>query len=184
MTSSCVPEVPIQKDAEKMITATKKALIMKATHAQDTVHSIVPKKNSDAPSQTIQSQAAPFLHCAFQKRKTITAMIAIINNAHSFATLQPNNNALDTKITLDAKPQIPAYQPVLKPVLSNVAKTKLNAKAKLIATAIALILMFARQKPRMSMVTLAPMILPLMDAQSIAVMIPSCAHPQKMLLVA
>jgi len=36
----------------------------------------------------------------------------------------------------------------------------------------------------MSMVMLAQMILPPMDAQSIVVEIPSCAHPKKMLLVA
>ena len=184
MMSSCALEAPIQKDAEKMITATKKALIMKATHAQDTAHSIVPKKNSDAPSQTIQSQVALFLHYAFQRKKTIMAMIVNTNNAHSFATLQPNSNALDTKITLAAKPQIHASPPVLKPVPSNVPKTKSNAKDQLTVTPIALIPMFARQRPRMSMVTLAPMILLLMDAQSIAVMVLSYAHLQKMLLAA
>jgi len=180
MMSFCVLVELILKDAEKMITATLKALITKVTLVQDTAHLTAKKKNSDAPSQTIQSQDAQFLHCAFQNQKTVLVNIVIINNAHFFAK-NPNNCALDSKTILDVILLINAYQPVLKPVPSNAVMMKSNAKVKLTVILTVLTKISVNLKQRTSMVMLAQMILLLMDAQSTAVEILSCAHPKKML---
>ena len=180
MTSSCVPEELIQKDAMKMITATLKAPIMKVTHAQDTVHLTAKRKNSDVPSQTIQSQDVQSLHCAFQNQKTVLVNTVIINNAHFFAK-NPNNCALDLKTILDVILLTNAYQPVSKPAPSNAAMMKSNAKVKLIVILTVLTKISANLKQRMLMVMPAQMILLLMDAPSTAVEILSCAHLKKML---
>ena len=133
MTSSCVQVELIQKDAEKMITATKKELTMKVIHAQDTAHLIALMKNSDAPSQTIQSPVALFLLYAFQKKRTTTVKIVTINNAHFFAILKANNCVLDLKTIWDARLQINASLTALKHVQFNALMMKSNAKVNLTA---------------------------------------------------
>ena len=133
MTSSCVQVELIQKDAEKMITVIKKELTMKVIPAQDTAHSTALMKNSDAPSQTIQSLVAQFLLYAFQKKKTTTVKIAIISNVHFFVMLKTNNCVLDLKIILDVRLQTNAFLTVSKPVQFNAPKMKSNAKVNLTA---------------------------------------------------
>ena len=133
MTSSCVQVELIQKDAEKMITVTKKELTMKVIPAQDTAHSIALMKNSDAPSQTIQSLVAQFLLYVFQKKKTTTVKIATINNAHFFAILKPNNCVLDLKTIWDARLQINASLTASKHVQFNALMMKSNVKVNLTA---------------------------------------------------
>ena len=181
MTSSYVPEELIQKDAVKMITATQRALITKVTHAQDIVHLIARKKKSDAPSQMIQLLDAPCLHCAFQNRKIITQIIAIINNVHLSAILIASNCALDSKTIWDAILLMNAFQTVSKPAQFNVPMMKSNAKVTLIAKQTVLIKICAKPKPKMSMVMPVQMTLLLMDVQSTAVEILSCVRLRRML---
>ena len=180
MTSFCVLVELIPKDAEKTITATQKAQITKVTHAQDTVHLTAKRKNSDVPSQTIQSQDVQSLHCAFQNQKTVLVNIVIINNAHFFAK-NPNNCALDLKTILDVILLTNAYQPVSKPAPFNAVMMKSNVKVKLIVILTVLTKISANLKQRMSMVMPAQMILLLMDAQSTAVEILSCVHLRRIL---
>ena len=127
MTSFCVLVELILKDAERTITATQKAQTTKVTHVQDTVHLTAKKKNSDVPSQTIQSQDVQFLHCAFQNQKMALVNIVIINNAHFFVK-NLNNCALDSKTIWDATLPMYAYQTVSKLVQFNVPMMKSNAK--------------------------------------------------------
>merc|ERR1712136_722540 len=152
MTSFCVLVELVLKDAERTITATQKAQTTKVTHVQDTVHLTAKKKNSDVPSQTIQSQDVQFLHCA-----------------------------LDSKTILDVILQTNASQPVSKPAPSNAVMMKSNAKVKLTVILTVLIKISVNLKQKTSMVMLAQMTLLLMDAQSTAVEILSCVHPKKML---
>ena len=133
MMSSCVQVELIQKDAEKMITATKKELIMKVIPAQDTAHLTARMKNSDAPSQTIQSLVVQFLLYAFQKKKTTTVKIAIISNVHFFVILKTNNCVLDLKIILDVRLQTNAFLTASKHAQFNAPKMKSNEKVNLTA---------------------------------------------------
>jgi len=171
----------MRKDAEKMTTVTPKALVMVEKSAQDTVHLIAKKKNSDAPSQTIQSLVAPSLHCASQNQRTIMENTAIINNALLSVILKANNCALDSKTIWVVILPINAFQPVSKLAQFNVPMMKSNVKVSYKIAVIVLIKISAKLKPRMSMEMPVPMILLLMDAQKAAVEIPSCAHPKKML---
>ena len=133
MMSSCVQVELIQKDAEKTITATKRELTMKVIHAQDTAHLIALTKNSDAPSQTIQSPVALFLLYAFLKKKTTAVKIVPTNNAHFFVIQKTNNYVLDLKIILDVKLQINAFPTASKHAQFNAPMMKSNAKVNLTA---------------------------------------------------
>ena len=69
-------------DAEKMIIATQKVLVIPESLALDTVHLTAQKRNSNVPSQMIQLQGVPFLLCVSQKKKMEVVNTVIINNAH------------------------------------------------------------------------------------------------------
>merc|ERR1712136_266558 len=111
----------------------------------------------------------------------ITENIAIINNVHLSVILIASNYALDSKTILDATLLMNAYLPVSKPAQYNAPMMKSNAKVTLIAKQTVLIKTCAKPKPKMLMVRLVQMTLLLMDVQSTAVEILSCAHLRRML---